>query len=117
LERLDTHKENAFNCIEKGDRKALDEAQAHFSEMSTINHIELLKSPEFLLAMFASASEESYLATDPKKYELLLQKGNEAIDANNVDELRVILFALSDLRVSVSGAEQSISKLASIFAV
>lgn len=117
VERFDAHKQSALNCFSRNDQKSLDEAQAHIGEMGTINHIELLRSPDFLLAMFANAVDEAYLAADTAKYELLLRKGNQAIEDNNVDELRTILFALSELRVSVSGAEKSISKLASIFAI
>lgn len=115
-DRFDTHKSNALACIDKGDQKALQEAETHLGEMATINQIELWKNPDFLLAIFKRAADEAYLATDPEKYQLLLQRGIEAIEANNVDELRKVLFALNDLKVNVAGADQSMAKLASIMA-
>lgn len=115
-ERFDNHKNNALACIDKGDPKSIQEAETHLGEMATINQIELWKNPDFLLAFFKKATDEIYLATDPEKYQLLLKRGIEAIEANNVDELRRVLFALSDLKVNVAGAEQSMAKLASIMA-
>jgi molecular chaperone DnaK len=117
VNRFDTNKNNALDCIDRGDIKSIEEAETHLDEMKTINQIELWNNPEFLRAMFKLAVDEIYLATSKSQYKLLLQQGIKAIEDNNNSELRKILFALNDLKVNVAGAEQSMAKLASIMAI
>ncbi|MCY4329835.1 MAG: Hsp70 family protein, partial [Endozoicomonadaceae bacterium] len=116
INRFDSHKNNALACIDKGDQKAFQEAEAHLKEMGTINGTEIWKNPGFLLEIFEYHKDQAYLATDPEKYQLLLQRGAKAIDADNIDELRSVLFELGELKASVAGAKQPMAKLASIMA-
>ena len=115
-ERFDTQYKNALDCILRGDGKAIQEAETHLGEMETINQIELWKNSAFLILVFKNATEKSYLASDPEQYQALLQRGIQAIEDEDMDELRRIIFHLQDQQISVGGADQSITKLASIMA-
>ncbi|MCY3674967.1 MAG: Hsp70 family protein [Paracoccaceae bacterium] len=116
-DRFDRHKSNALSCIDREDHKAIFEAEAHIKEIDSINFIEMFKNPDILLALFRNAESEEYLASDQEEYLRLLHLGNEAIETNNINDLRRVILSLNDLKINVAGPDQSLTTLASIMAV
>jgi molecular chaperone DnaK len=106
---------HAAECLARGTEKDLKEAESHIRAMRTIFMAGLWSNPDFLLDRLREEAATSHLATDKQKYEELIQKGADAVKANDADELRRILFALNDLKIRVGGTtNSSLDKLASI---
>lgn len=113
-ERFDAHVKNALACLTQGDLKSIKEAESHVSEMENINNLQLWKNPDYLHAIFKNAATKSYLATDKEQYEILINEGIEAIETNDIERLRRIIFHLLELQITMGSSDQSIAKLASI---
>lgn len=113
-DRFDAHSRSARACISRGDTKSLFEAERHLQEMEGIITVQLWKDPQYLLAVFKRQIEKSYLATDKTEYETTVQKGIDAIKQNDTDELRRIIFKLSEMQITVGGADEVVIKAASI---
>lgn len=106
---------HAAECLARGTEADLKETESHIRAMRNIFMTGLWSNPDFLLDRLREEAAKSHLATDKKKYEELIQKGAEAVKANDADELRRILFALNDLKIRVGGSSNnSLDKLASI---
>jgi molecular chaperone DnaK len=115
VERFDSHIRSAKECLVRGDIKSLQEAERHLEEMATLLTLQLWQDPQYILEVFKRQVERSYLATDKSQYDANVQNGIEAIKQNDVDELRRIIFKLTDLQITVGGADETIVKAASIF--
>ncbi len=112
--RFDLHLEKAKENIKNGDIKSIKEAAVHINELSSICWSQFWLDPEFLFAKFKRISEQGYLATDKKLFEKLLRDGIQAIEGNDTNLLRRIIFELMDTMVSLGTAEESVTELASI---
>ena len=113
-ELFDLNEKHAVECLSRGTDKDVNDAESHIEAMRSTVMKGLWNNPEFLLNALVRASETSHLATDKQKYEQLIQKGKKAIEANDVDELRMVLFNLNDLKIRVGGTSSQLDKLASI---
>jgi molecular chaperone DnaK len=113
-ELFDLNEKHAVECLSRGTDKDVNAAESHIAAMRSTVMRGLWNNPEFLLNALVRASETSHLATDKQKYEQLIQKGKMAIEANDVDELRMVLFNLNDLKIRVGGTSSQLDKLASI---
>lgn len=113
-ELFDLNEKHAVECLSRGTYKDINDAESHIETMISTVARGLWNNPEFLLNALVRASENSHLSTDKKKYEQLIQKGKDAIEANDLNELRVVLFHLDDLKIRVGGTSSQLDKLASI---
>ncbi|MCB9980233.1 MAG: Hsp70 family protein [Rhodospirillales bacterium] len=113
-ELFDLNAKHADECLSRASDKDMKDAESHIEAMRGFFMKGLWSNPDFLLDSLRDAAANSHLASDKEKYEALVQKGAEAIKNNDVDELRRVLFMLSDLRISVGGTSSPLDKLASI---
>jgi molecular chaperone DnaK len=114
IERFDSHFRSAKECLVRGDVKSLQEAERHLQEMDSIITVQLWQDPEYLLMVFQRQVERSYLASNKDEYDAAVKKGIEAVKEKNSDELRRIIFRLSELQITVGGADDVVIKAASI---
>jgi molecular chaperone DnaK len=112
---FDLNAKHAAECLARSSEKDIKDAESHIRAMRTIFMTGLWTNPEFLVDRLRGEAANSHLATDKKKFEDLIQKGAEAVKANDTDELRRILIALNDLKIRVGGSSStSLDKLSSI---
>ena len=115
MDIFDLNAKHATECLARSSEKDIKDAESHIRAMQTIFMKGLWTNPEFMVDQLRREAANSHLATDKKRFEDLIQKGVEAVEANDTDELRRILFALNDLKIRVGGSSQtSLDKLASI---
>lgn len=113
-ESFDIQARRANECIASGNPRALQDAERHLEEMGTLAHRVLWQDAEYLTAVFKQQVEKSYLATDKKEYDGTIQRGIEALKANNVDDLRRVIFKLMELQVNSTGTSENLTDLSSI---
>lgn len=114
-EQFDSHEINALVCLDKKPEPDIKQAEEHLEQMKNIIGMEIWNDKDFLIAVFKSRTEQSYLATDRDQYELHIQRGLKAIKYDDMTELRKVIFALDDLQMNVGGNDKnSIGQLADI---
>lgn len=101
-------------AIERGDQPALQEAERALNEMQRVYFQEIYQQPAHLLQIFKTLSEERYLATDKELFDQLIQEGQEAVAANDIDMLRSVISRMFGNRFSVGTTDKSISLLAGL---
>lgn len=111
---FDLNARHATECLGRGTEKDINEAESHLGAMRTCFLKGLWNNPDFLVDTLREAAANVHLATDKKRYEELIQQGAEAIKADDIDELRRVLFQLHSLKIRVGGASTQLDKLASI---
>jgi hypothetical protein len=64
--------------------------------------------------MFDLVSKQRHLAADKSVFDLLLADGQNALTANDVDELRMVVIRIIDNQIAAATASGDITKLASV---
>jgi hypothetical protein len=82
--------------------------------METIYWRTRWEKPDFVLATFRHTSQQRHLSTNNETFDLLVGDGENAIQANDVDELRGIIRRLWDNQINTSKAIGDVSRLASV---
>lgn len=113
-ERFDQQASAAMNEIRRRTPTALDLAQTIVEQMEIIYWRTLWEKPEFVQAMFRRAAQERHLSTNNEAYDLLVGDGENAIKANDVDELRAIVMRLWDNQINTARTIGDVSRLASV---
>jgi hypothetical protein len=82
--------------------------------METIYWRTLWEKPDFVLAMFRRKSQERHLSKNTEAFDLLVGDGENAIKANDVDELRDIVLRLWDDQIDTTNTIGDVGRLASV---
>ncbi len=82
--------------------------------METIYWRTLWEKADFVLAMFHRASQERHLSKNTEAFDLLVGDGENAIKANDLDELRDILLRLWDNQINTANTIGDVGRLASV---
>jgi hypothetical protein len=64
--------------------------------------------------MFDLVSKQRHLAADKSVFDLLLADGQNALAANDVDELRTVVVRIMDNQIASTTGRSDITKLASV---
>ena len=80
-----------MNEILETDSTAFDLSEIIIEQMGVIYWRTLWEKPDFVLSMFHRASRQRHLSTNTEAFDLLVGDGENAIKANDVDELRGIV--------------------------
>src|SRR6266699_3412252 len=93
---------------------SFDLAQIIVEQMETIYWRTLWEKPDFVLAVFRRTAQERHLSTNNEAFDLLVGDGENAIKANDVDELRGIVLRLWDNQINTAKTIGDVSRLASV---
>ena len=113
-ERFDQQALAAMNELRRRTSTAFDLAEIIVEQMEAIYWRTLWEKPEFVRAMFRRTSQERHLSTNNETFDLLVGDGENAIKANDVDELRGILLRLWDNQINTARTIGDVSRLASV---
>jgi molecular chaperone DnaK len=84
VERLFGH---ARDAILRGTDQSLEDAERSMREAVAVAQADLVKRPDFWVAIFTDLEQEGHLAISKAKHAALVRKGRAALDEHNVDEL------------------------------
>jgi molecular chaperone DnaK len=112
--RFDQQSLAAMNELRRRTPTAFDLAQAIVDQMQMIYWRTLWEKSDFVLAMFHRTVQERHLSTNHEAFELLVGDGENAIKANDVDELRGIVLRLWENQIDTTKAIGDVSRLASV---
>jgi len=113
-ERFDQQALAAMNELRRRTATAFDLAQIIVEQMETIYWRTLWEKPDFVLAMFRRIPQQRHLSTNNEDFDLLVGDGENAIKANDVDELRGIVLRLWDNQINTAKTIGDVSRLASV---
>jgi hypothetical protein len=74
----------------------------------------LWRKADFVSYMFDRVSKQRHLAADKSAFDLLLADGQNALAANDVDELRMIVVRIIDNQIASATGSSDVTKLASV---
>jgi hypothetical protein len=83
-------------------------------QMEAIYWRTLWEKPDFVVATFHRASRERHLSTNNEVFDLLVGDGENAIKANDVDELRSVVLRLWHNQINTAKTIGDVSRLASV---
>jgi molecular chaperone DnaK len=113
-ERFDQQSSAAMNELRRRTATAFDLAQIIIEQMETIYWRTLWEKPDFVLAMFRRKSQERHLSKNTEAFDLLVGDGENAIKANDMDELRDIVLRLWDDQIDTANTIGDVGRLASV---
>jgi hypothetical protein len=103
-----------MNELRRRTPTAFDLAQTIVEQMETIDWRTLWEKPDFVLVAFRRTAQERHLSTNNEAFDLLVGDGENAIKANDVDELRGIVRRLWDNQINTAKTIGDVSRLASV---
>ena len=89
-------------------------AERALKEMEDILYGELLRNPGYLIYLFKTVSSERHLSVDKALHDRLVSEGEQAVAANDVDELRRVLARMFENSFSIGGGDKVIAAMASL---
>ena len=111
IELFDRLAGTAHQAISNGDMSSAERA---LNEMEGILYRELWRNPGYLIYLLKTVSSERHLSVDKTLHDRLVSEGEQAIAANDVDELRRVLACMFQNRFSVGGGDKVIAAMASL---
>jgi molecular chaperone DnaK len=112
--RFDELAESCRKELERQSGDWMNVADRILSEMQAIYHRNLWKDEGYVVYMFKELAKERYMASDRVTFDRLVQEGERAMNANEIDVLRRIVPGLFELRIQVGGGSTE-DRLASIY--
>jgi molecular chaperone DnaK len=113
-ERFDRQFIVASNEIQRRTPASLDIAEVILDEMEGLYWRTLWKNKEFVINVFAQCAKQRYLAADKAAFDLLVSDGENAIRANDIDELRGVIRQIWNSQMVATTAASDTSKLAAV---
>jgi molecular chaperone DnaK len=113
-ERFDQQSLTAMNELRRRTPAAFDLAEIIIEQMEAIYWMTLWEKPDFVVAMFHRASRERHLSMNNEVFDLLVGDGENAIKANDVDELRGIALRLWENQINTTNTIGDVGRLASV---
>ena len=89
-------------------------AERALKEMEGILYRELLRNPGYLIYLFKTVNSERHLSVDKALHDSLVSEGEQAVAANDVDELRRVLARMFENRFSIGGGDKAVAVMASL---
>jgi molecular chaperone DnaK len=113
-ERFDQQAAAASNELKRRTLAAFDLADVIIEQMEIIYWRTLWQKADFVMFRFDQASKQRHLAASKEVFDLLVTDGENAVKANDVDELRTIVRRLWDNQITTRNIAGDIGKLASV---
>lgn len=113
LERIEQIKSAARRFIAERDFDGADRA---IDELAAVIFIALRQQPAFVAAQFQSLAQARHLAIDEQLHDRLVQRGLNAVDSDDFDELRQVTAELHANRAVVETPSHDLATLAGLMA-
>jgi molecular chaperone DnaK len=113
-ERFDQQAAAASNELKRRTLAAFDLADVIIEQMEIIYWRTLWQKADFVVFRFEQALKQRHLAASKEVFDFLVTDGENAIKANDVDELRTIVRRLWDNQITTRNIAGDTGKLASV---
>jgi molecular chaperone DnaK len=113
-QRFDQQAEAASNELKRKTTASFDMAESIIEQMDGTYWRTLWRKADFVAYMFDLVSKQRHLAADKSVFDLLLADGQNALAANDVDELRLVVVRIIDNQIAAAAASSDITKLAAV---
>jgi molecular chaperone DnaK len=113
-ERFDQQAVAASNELKRRTPAAFDLADVIIEQMEGIYWRSLWQKPDFVSYLFENKKKERHLSANKEVFDLLVADGENAVKANDIDELRTIVRGLWDNQITTAAISGDVSKLASV---
>lgn len=101
---------NAFDNLVKTAQRAIDnnsgDFESHLDDLRGKNFIILWRQDWFVIDRFKWLAQDAYLFPDAREHEKLVATGGEALKANDIDKLRVVVAHLDSVRIGSAGDDE-----------
>lgn len=101
---------NAFDNLVKTAQRAIDnnsgDFEAHVDDLRGKNFMILWRQDWFVIDRFKWLSKDSYLFPDAREHAQLSNVGAEALNANDIDELRAVVAQMDSIRIGSGGDDE-----------
>jgi molecular chaperone DnaK len=105
--------QSAFDNLSRTAQRAIDSSsadfEAHLDELRGKNFLILWRQDWFVIDRFKKLAQSAHLFPDSRQHSELVGVGIEALNANDIDRLRQILFQLDSSRIGSTGDDEMIA--------
>jgi molecular chaperone DnaK len=105
--------QSAFDNLSRTAQRAIDNSspdfEAHLDELRGKSFLILWRQDWFVIDRFKKLAQSTYLFPDHHQHSELVAAGIEALNANDIDRLRQIVFQLDSSRVGSTGDDEMIA--------
>lgn len=106
--------ESAFDNLAKTAQRAVgsvnsSDFEAHLDDLRGRNFLILWRQDWFVIDRFKRLAEHSYLFPDAREHAELVTMGTEALKANDIEKLRVIVVRLDSVRIGSAGDDEMVA--------
>ncbi|MBL4701263.1 MAG: Hsp70 family protein [Phycisphaeraceae bacterium] len=101
---------SALDNLVKTAQRSIDsntgDFESHLDELRGKNFMILWRQDWFVIDRFKVLAQDAYLFPDAKEHEQLVATGSEALKANDIDKLRMVLGHLESVRIGSAGDDE-----------
>ncbi|MGO3742395.1 Hsp70 family protein [Kerstersia sp.] len=98
---------SSFDNLVKTTQRALEnnssDFESHLDDMRRRNFVILWRQDWFVIERFKWLTQDTYLFPDAREHAQLVAIGAEALQSNDIDKLRTVVFNLDSIRVGSAG--------------
>lgn len=109
-EHARTTEANAFDNLVKTAQRSIDsnnlDFESHFEELRVKNFMILWRQDWFVIDRFKWLARDTYLFPDASEHTELVATGSEALKANDIDKLRMVVAHLDSVRIGSAGDDE-----------
>jgi molecular chaperone DnaK len=111
---FDQHSMHAQKALARSDERAMREVEQHLEAMRSIYMGHLLQDPRFLTAVFQHRLQRRFLATDLPEFDRLIAQGQRAIEMEDINTLRAVIFRMDENLMTTDAADSDLTEIASL---
>ncbi len=101
---------NAFDNLVKTAQRSIDDNrgdfESHLDELRGKNFMILWRQDWFVIDRFKWLAQDAYLFPDAREHAELVAAGAEALKANDIDKLRLVVAHLDSIRIGSAGEDE-----------
>lgn len=101
---------NAFDNLAKTAQRSIDnnngDFESHLDELRGKNFMILWRQDWFVIDRFKWLAQDTYLFPDAREHAELVAAGTEALKANDIDKLRLVVAHLDSVRIGSAGEDE-----------
>lgn len=104
---------SSFDNLVKTAQRAIDnnsgDFESHLDDLRSRNFTILWRQDWFVIERFKWLAEDTYLFPDAREHSQLVAAGGEALKANDIDKLRVLVAHLDSIRIDSAGEDDMLA--------
>jgi molecular chaperone DnaK len=109
-EHARTTEANAFDNLVKTAQRSIDnnsgDFESHLDDLRGKNFMILWRQDWFVIDRFKWLAQDTYLFPDAREHTELVATGSEALKANDIDKLRMVVAHLDSVRIGSAGDDE-----------